>query len=93
MYKKLMEMINEHGLDRFVMAICHLMDIGWREANKITDEDIEAIKMPDNSIMTTEFVQELNSMAREIAKSCQPSDIIKFCELEKPFDTRGFKKS
>lgn len=92
MYEKLKEMMDKKGIDIFMMGVCHLLDIGWRKASKITDEDIEAIKMPENSIMTTGFVQDLTRLAREIAQTCSSVDLIKFMEVEKPYDVKGFKK-
>ena len=73
-------------LDMFVLAISHLMDIGFRNAAQITDEDIEATE--GNGIMTQSFCQELNRMAREIANCCEPSELVQLCQAEDVFDVK-----
>lgn len=47
----------------FPMIVPYLMDIGWRTAEKITDEDIE--KMEGNGLMTKDFCQHLCSSERD----------------------------
>ena len=88
-YEKIREIFDSTRLDVFVMASMHLMSIGWKVAEKVTDEEIARIK--GNPMMTDEFCQELMRIAREIARACEPVDFIKFCQVEKIFDIRGFK--
>ena len=90
-YEKIKEIFDGTRLDFFSMAVAHLMDIGWREAESMTDEEIEEIEMPEHSIFTTEFARDLNRKAREIAKACSPVEFIQFCQVEKLYDTKGFK--
>lgn len=86
--KKLEELYRKTRLDYFVMAISHLMHIGWGTAEEITDEQIENCE--GNGFMTKEFVMELNRTAREIARSCEPSGLICFCEYKGIFDTGSY---
>lgn len=78
--EKIEKIYNEMRFDVFAMAVSHLMDIGFRNAQKITDEDIEEIEMDENSFMTTEFCKELVRAARDLANaSGAPSKLMKFC--------------
>lgn len=85
MYNKLKAIYNRERLDVFSMAVSHLLDIGFRQAKKITDDDIG--KMEGNGIMTQDFVQHLVKLSREIAQACDDlPEIIQFCEAEEVFD-------
>lgn len=75
-YEKIKEIYDGTRLDIFNMAVAHLMGIGWSKAEKITDEEIEAIEMPEHSIFTTGFARDLNRKAREIAQACSPVELI-----------------
>ena len=75
--QKLEEIFKNTRLDWFVMAISHLMMLGWNTAKEITDEQIEAAE--GNGLMSKEFVVWINKTAREIAKSCDPSQLVIFC--------------
>lgn len=85
MMEKLEELYQNTRLDHFVMAISHLMNIGWQKAESITDEQLERCR--GNGIMTKDFVIELNKTTREIAKCCEPSELICFCMYHDIFDT------
>lgn len=76
----------------FNMAIAHYCDIGYRNAIKITDEEIESLE--ENGMMTKEFVQDLVRTTREIARECgnNPIEIIQYCQAEKFYDTKNYKK-
>ena len=88
-YEKIKEIYDNTRLDIFVMSTTHLMDIGWDTAISITDKDLEKVK--GNGLMTAEFCRELCRIARDIAKACNPVEFIQFCQVEKLFDTKGFK--
>lgn len=65
------------------MAISYLMDIGFRNAKEITDKDIEEAE--GNGLMTKEFVETLMKLARDIANTCEPSELIQLCQVFEPF--------
>ena len=88
-YEKIKEIYDRTRLDIFIMAATHLMHIGWDVAGKITDKQID--KVEGNGLMTKEFCQELVRIARDIAKACNAVEFIQFCQVEKLFDTKGFK--
>ena len=83
-YTEVKKIYDKTRLDVFVMAIAHLMNIGFLTASQITDEDIE--KVEGNGFMTKEYCQELNKIASEIAKNCTPSEFIQLCEAVEPFE-------
>ena len=89
MYNDIKRIYNRERLDIFGMATAHLLDLGWRTTEAITDEDIDA--MEGNGLMTKEFCQHLTRLAREIATTVNPTEFIQFCQVEKLFDTRGYK--
>lgn len=91
MYADIEKIYNNTRLDVFIMASTHLMDIGWNEAEQITDEDIET-KVEGNGLMTKEFCQELVRIARDIAKAGSPVEFIQLCQVEKLYDTKGLRK-
>ena len=90
MYKNLKAIYDKTRLDVFSMAIAHLLDIGFRQAEKITDDDIA--KMEGNGLMTQSFVQTLVKLSREIAQACDnnPVELIQFCMAEEIFDIRWY---
>ena len=88
-YEKIKKIYDGTRLDIFVMAVTHLMNIGWNIAENITDKQIDNVE--GNGLMTKEFCQELVKIAREIATTCNPVELIMFCQVEKLFDTKGFK--
>lgn len=89
MYDKLKAIYNRERLDVFSMAVSHLLDIGFRHAEKITDDEIEQMK--GNGLMTQDFVQYLVKLSREIAQNCDnPVEIIQFCQAEEVFDIRYY---
>ena len=91
MYKDIKAIYDRERLDIFSMATTHLMCIGWTVAEKITDEDIAAVQ--GNGFMTKEFCQHLNRVAREIAQTASPVEFIQFCQVEKLYETKGYKNA
>ena len=89
MYSDIKKIYDREQLPIFSMAACHLMDIGWRKAKTITDEEIEAVN--GNVLMTRDFCKHLCEVAMEIAKTTGPVEFIQFCQVEKLYDTKGFK--
>lgn len=88
-YSELKKFYDKTRLDYFVMAITHLMDIGWRNAEKITDEEIE--KCEGNGLMTKDFVQWIQRTAREITRIADgPVELIQFCEAQDVFDIQNY---
>lgn len=83
-YAEVKKIYNANRLDVFVMAISYLMDIGFRNAKEITDEDIDECE--GNGLMTKSFCQELMKIARDIANVCEPSELIQLCQAEDVFD-------
>ena len=91
MYKDIKAIYDRERLDIFAMATTHLMDIGWNTAKKMTDEDIAAVQ--GNALMTKEFCQYLVRLAREVAQTSSPVEFIQFCQVEKLYDTKGYKNA
>ena len=90
MYKDIKAIYDRERLGIFCMAASHLMDIGWKQAEKLKDATI--YKVEGNGLMTKEFAQYLCILAREIAKTVSPVEFIQFCQVEKLYDTKGYKK-
>lgn len=84
MYKDLKKLYNKTDKAIFGMAITHLLDIGFRRAAVITDEEISALK--GNPMMTEDFVKQLVSLTREIAKTASPVEVIQFCQAVEMYD-------
>ena len=88
-YSELKKFYDKTRLDYFVMAVTHLMDIGWRNAEKITDEEIEQCE--GNGLMTKDFVQWIQRTAREITRIADgPVELIQFCEAQDVFDIQNY---
>jgi len=84
-YKEIKTIYDRSRLDFFVMAVGHLLDIGFNNAKEITDEQIATIK--DQEWATAGFLQELVTTSREIANACKsPVELIQFCMAENVFD-------
>ena len=88
-YEKLKKLQNEHDL-AFNLALITLQEWGLNKAKNITDEQIENAKAP---LMADEFARILFRYIRELAKIEEEETmaIYKYIEIEKPFDTVGFK--
>lgn len=84
MYQDLKKLYDKTNKPMFCMAITHLMDIGFRKAIEITDEEISEIK--ENSMMTQDFIQNLVRLTREIANVASPVEIIQFCQAIEMYD-------
>ncbi len=89
MYKDLKKIYDKNHVVLFNMAFTHLRDIGWRNAIDISDKEIEELE--GNGMMTKEFVQDLMRLTRELAKTAQPVELSQFAQVEKLYDTRGYK--
>lgn len=88
-YKRLYEMYIKNDL-AFRMALGQLMRWGVNDSLEITDEEIKEVKI---NMMADWLAQDLYTYAREMAR-IENEDygaIIKFCMVEKIFDTKGFK--
>lgn len=89
MYANLKKIYDETRLDGFAMAITYVVDIGYRNAKDITDDEINEAQ--GNGIMTQGFVQNLMKLAREIANSIDnPTELIQFCDAENVFETEYY---
>lgn len=89
MYKDLKKIYDKNHVVLFNMAFTHLMDIGWRNVIEITDKEIEELE--GNGMMTKDFVQDLVRLTRELARTAQPVELIQFAQVQKLYDTRGYK--
>ena len=88
-YAQMKKIYDNTRLDVFAMAIAHLLDIGFKNATKITDEDISQI--PDQGWATASFLQELVKKSREIANACDTTtELIQFCTVHDVFDTQYY---
>lgn len=80
----LKEVYDRTRWDVFAMAVAHLLDIGFRTAREISDEDIERVE--GNGLMTQEFAQYLVRTSRDIAVACeQPTSLLVFLDMEETF--------
>lgn len=82
-YAEVKRIYNGERTGVFVMATSYLMGIGFQNALKITNTEIEEVE--GNGLMTKEFCQELIKIAREIATNCTPSEFIQLCQVVEPF--------
>lgn len=89
MYIDLRAVYDRNSKDIFVMAVSHLLDIGFKAAKSITDEQIATIK--DQGWATDKFLQNLVKLSREIANACESNvELIQFCVVEDVFDTEFY---
>lgn len=89
MYNDLKNIYNKYNKAVFAAGIAHLLDIGFKAAKTITDEQIT--KIPKTSWATAEFLRDVVTVARDIAITINsPSELIMFCEVESIFDTRYY---
>ncbi len=89
MYKELNKIYDQNQLQFFAMAVTHLLDIGFREAKEIKDEDIA--KIEDQGWATAGFLQELVATSKEIALACNsPTELIMFCTVKNIFDIQYY---
>ena len=89
MFKDLKAIYDNTRIDIFAMAITYVVDIGWRNAKKLTDKEIA--DMQGNGLMTQAFVQMLMKSAREIANTVEnPTEIIQFCDAMNIYETRCY---
>ena len=84
-YEKLKKIKNTTRLDFFVMACTYFFNIGYEQAKKITDEDINAAQ--SNGLMTKEYVQDLMRCTKEIANTVDNAvELVQFCQAEDIYD-------
>ena len=86
------ELYDNNRFDMFAMAVTHLLDIGFRAASKITDDDISTLK--GNALMTVNFIQDLVRLSRDIAIACGDDlvTLIQFCQYKDIFEKRSFNE-
>lgn len=89
--EELKKIYDRNPIALFAMAVSHLLDIGFRTAKDITDEEIEELE--GNGLMTKAFVQDLVSLSREIAQNCEHNTtLIQFCEKYEVFDSGDIRR-
>ena len=88
MYIELKEIYDNTRLDYFSMAITYVVDIGWRNAKAITDEEIDEAQ--GNGLMTTDFVKWIMRTARDIAIASSPTEIVQFCDAMGVYETSRY---
>ncbi len=88
-YERLKKMQNENEMI-FNMAVTWLIHIGSEKASKITDEQI---KKAEISMFSKDYASLLYRMTRDLAEITEEDGtaIYKFMQIEKPFNTIGFK--
>lgn len=91
MYANMKRMYDKAHPAMWTMAVAYLLSNGFETVEQITDEEIATVK--ENGLMTQEFAQDLVRLARDMAKECGSNvvELIQFCEIEKPFDTKFYK--
>ena len=89
-YNKIKKLYNKYHPAQFNMAVAQLMEIGFRSASGLTDEEISQAK--GNAFMTDEFWPEILKLVRDIAQNYSATELIQFCEVEEPFDIRWFSE-
>ena len=88
-YEKLMEIKNSCRFDYFVMAVSHYLDIGHRNALRITESEIKSVE--GNDMMSKDFCEWLMETAKKIADSVDSAvEVVQFCMVEDIFDTRYY---
>ncbi len=87
-YENLEKLYRKHHPAQFNMAIMQLMEIGFKNAENITDKEISKAK--GNAMMTDEFWRDTLTLMRDLATSCSPVELMQFIEVEEPFEIRYF---
>lgn len=80
-YSKLESILNEVSLPNFVMAVSHLMDVGYRNMTEenIKEATAEINKQDDkNAIMTNDFMIFILELAYKISQAGSSMDVVKF---------------
>ena len=83
--KNIYKGINEVG---FNMAVTFLMDNGYKEVEKWTDEAIAEAEVPE--LFAEGFYRNILKTTRKIAESCTPIELIQFCMTDTCLDTKYF---
>lgn len=68
----------------FTMTASYLVDIGFRRASKLSDEEIESVE--DQSWITAEGQKTMMETARQISKESSPVEFIQFCMAKEIFE-------
>ena len=88
-YKEMEKIYDRTRLEIFVMAVGHLLDVGFNNVKEITDDQIATIS--DQGWATAGFLQKLVTTSKEIANACEtPVELIQFCAAENVFDTEFY---
>jgi hypothetical protein len=78
---KLDSILNESNLPYFLMAVSHLMDVGYRHmTEENVKETIEEINKKDDTgaIMTNDFMVFMVETAYKISQAANPLELAKF---------------
>ena len=88
-YEKINE-IRKECETTFNIALGNLITMGYENALKITDEQIEKCKIP---MFTDELAKTYAKQLRELARieNEESYSIYKYIQIEKPLSTIGFK--
>ena len=88
-YEKLKRIKNRDDLI-FTLAVTWMLEIGAKRASEIKEEEIENAKIP---MFDDEYAKELYRATKELGEIGKENsaDILKFIQVEKPFNTIDFK--
>ncbi len=96
------KLYKENRTEYFGMAATYLLQIGFDQARKITDKQLERtlekLKKEDEesgglSIITPELNIWIMKTAREIAQAVSEVQFMQWLIVNKPYDTKGIKKA
>lgn len=78
-----------------LMTITYLLDVGFQAASQITDEEIAKVKeeTSPNAILSADFNEWCMQTARQLANELSPVQLMKWMQVNKPYDTKGIKKA
>lgn len=79
---KVKKIIHDNFDERVSLMVMAYMlgQLGMDQAKTLTDEEINSVK--GNAFMTDEFVRAMMRTAREIAKTCDFVDVVKYIASE-----------
>lgn len=85
---KVRKIIHDNFDDRVaLMVMAYLLgQLGMDQAKTLTDDEINSVK--GNAMMTDDFVHALMRTAREIAKTCDFVDVVKYIVTEFDYLTK-----
>ena len=102
-YTDMKRTYDETGLAYFSMAMSHLLDIGWRRAEALTDEviahEVAEQKKADEQaqaegtvlLLTPDFIEWILIFVRDWATKYSPVETMQFIEKVRLYDTKYFK--